>query len=814
MLRVNPVGWAVLLSVLALVSSSTMATPPEVGPSVRFDADGVSLHWDSVPGAERYNVYRGTAPDGSDLACLRFRVPETHAVDEEVPAELFTYVVAAWNAEGEGSLGSGSDGSPREPAVRCADDDGDDVRDDQDNCPETSNPDQQDHNENGRGDACDGLTYTFEEDVLGERPADTTQLGGFDDTFLVRDLGGDQGVSYGGDGGQTGVHDRFDRLAADLSQQDVDVYLDPNDTSGETLTLALWNDGTRAERAGGGVELRVDASGELAAHQRRGAELTPLGEATVGGGDRLRLRLRKREETTSELLVDTWDGVSWVEEAAVFEMTDDHRLEGRDVTLVSADGGRLGTLRLSASPYAPEPALTVRRGPEALDGWKLFQRGPDNDATIPLPVITRCPRDCRLEARLIESDTGSVLPGFGFADLTWSLPASPGGGHVSDLSIPEVPAGGNYDMELRLLAADDDALLGEAAVTELAVGDVFLAVGQSNMSGYSGTLDPAEEPVDDVHLFGNDYDWKRGREPMDDGTDQVDRVSEEAPFHSLMLPFAKRIADQIGVPVAIIPAPLGGTNLQNQWQRNDALPEDRGTLYGSSVYRVEVQGYDHPIRAVLWYQGEADVGRSTEAYLEDLRTLVDDYRADLEAPDLFFGNCQLATHLFAFDLEAWLSIQEAQRRYALEDPPSAVVALVDQPRSDSIHLNVAGYKEAGRRLANAVLEGSYALDAPLGPQLVSVAFESASRNRIILTYDKDVSGGAPSLYRVANGQAPIGINAVNASGNQVRLDLAEPAEPGATITYGYSRTPDVAWVLAVDGSGTALAFRQVPIDPP
>ena len=87
-----------------------------------------------------------------------------------------------------------------------------------------------------------------------------------------------------------------------------------------------------------------------------------------------------------------------------------------------------------------------------------------------------------------------------------------------------------------------------------------------------------------------------------------------------------------------------GTNLHSQWQRILSDPTNRGTLNGSSVHRVLDQGCSYPIRGVIWYQGESDVGRGTALYLQDLRDLVADYRADLGDPTLFFGSCQLATN--------------------------------------------------------------------------------------------------------------------------------------------------------------------------
>src|SRR5207245_8605362 len=131
----------------------------------------------------------------------------------------------------------------------------------------------------------------------------------------------------------------------------------------------------------------------------------------------------------------------------------------------------------------------------------------------------------------------------------------------------------------------DQATLAQDVLSEVAVGDVFFAGGQSNMSGYTGTLAGSESPIDEVHLFHNDGLWKRASEPMDDGTDQVDEVSAEASEHSLMLRFAKDVFAATGVPVGIVPGPLGGSNLYSLWQPDPFDHEDRGTPYASPLPR-------------------------------------------------------------------------------------------------------------------------------------------------------------------------------------------------------------------------------------
>lgn len=798
--------WLVALSPLSVDA----APPAEVGPGLQFAADKITLQWDPVVNASAYNVYRGTTPNGTDARCLVFRTVQSAATDTALPATLFTYLVSAYNPDGEGSLGNASDGMPRSPLVRCTDDDLDGVRDDQDNCPGLANPLQADQDDNFVGDACDPQTYSFETDTLGARPAAMTSDGGVDPSFVVRSVGTDRAVSYDGDATPSAVLDRFDRLSSQRPQQDFDLYVDTAGAVGDMIGIEFWADADAAERAGNAVRLRF-GQGKVALYDRRGDLLTLLQEAPLTDLARLRLHVRKQPGPQTQLLIDKWDGANWVPTGTTLSIADDHRFRGTTLGLTDDGGGGRLVTRLTRVPLWSGGSFELLRQWSTLDDWKLVQRGPNGTADLDVAFQYRAAAEVRLELAVVSAANGAPLPGFDFNSLHYSLNAAPQGA-FQQVTVPAVPQGGNYHLQARWVQPSNGAVLGSDQIVEIAVGDVFLAAGQSNMSGYSGVLDPVESPIDEVHLFGNDYRWQRAREPMDDGFEQVDRVSEEAPQHTLMLRFAKSLRAALGVPIAIVPAPLGGTNLFSQWQRLASDPTNRGTLYGSSIHRVLLQGYDQPIRGALWYQGESDAGRGTDLYLADLRRLVTQWRTDLAAPQLFFGNCQLS-NCQNNDFETWLPIQEAQRRYALEDANSCVVGLVDLGRSDTIHLNVDGYKTAGQRLAQCTLNGSYALPQTLGPRLLQARFQSGRRDRVELVFDKPMQGGLPQLFRVLEFNTPVQILSQTTNAGVVTLQLQRNSSANNTfVSYGYSHAAGgPTWLIAQDGSGPALAFYKIKV---
>lgn len=461
------------------------------------------------------------------------------------------------------------------------------------------------------------------------------------------------------------------------------------------------------------------------------------------------------------------------------------------------------------------------RGYDGLADWKVFQRGPGDSARIPLVLRYRSGAGRRVEVRLAGSDGGGVLAGHDFADHAWPVPAegSPGGALLRT-DAAGVPAGGNYDVDARLVDADTGAVLARDRVDAVAVGDVFLAAGQSNMSGWRPLFEPFDPKLPDprVHLFGNDYVWKPGTEPMDSPTGALDAVSNARDgwaAHSPTLAFAKAIAATTAVPVGIVPASQGGSSLA-AWQRPAGDPRDRTTLYGSAVHRVLVQGYEHAIRGVLWYQGETEamLRERPDAYRAGLERFVADLRADLGDPRLPFASCQLAALVGHDDatLASWVGIQGAQWTHAASDAATVLVPLLDV-ETDGVHLTIPGHKDAGRRLGRAVLAAFYAAPVPGPPRLLAV--RRADAGRVELRYDRAMVGGAASLYRARYLGLDLQIDGVEVGGAVVTLHVAVPLRLPTTLTYGFGRGHAADWLVAGDGSGAAHAFAAtVHIDQP
>ena len=335
-------------------------------------------------------------------------------------------------------------------------------------------------------------------------------------------------------------------------------------------------------------------------------------------------------------------------------------------------------------------------------------------------------------------------------------------------------------------------------------GDLWVLAGQSNMEGV-GDLDDVEPPHPLVHSFQSRESWALAEEPLHwlgESPRPVHHIISGQPVPAAIPPrdparakgaglgltFAKAMVDRTGVPVGLIPAAHGGTSMQ-QW---DPARKGQGghSLYGATLERVKAIG--GRVAGILWYQGESDANPADAAlYQARMTALVQSFRADLNSPDLPFLFVQLGPFITDPDpslVAGWNQVREFQRLLLGTLPNVGMVSAIDCGLDDGIHIDTAGLKTLGRRLA-AVASGRPT------PALRSAAFEP-EHGRLRVSFDH-VQGalqseGRPNGFTLRDSsgtELPL-IYKTTLDGPDALLKITDPALlPGASLWYGYGLAP-------------------------
>ncbi|WP_423140766.1 sialate O-acetylesterase [Parablastomonas sp. CN1-191] len=369
-----------------------------------------------------------------------------------------------------------------------------------------------------------------------------------------------------------------------------------------------------------------------------------------------------------------------------------------------------------------------------------------------------------------------------------------------------------------------------AQANGIAIGDVFLCSGQSNMefTMSEATLRPEDRQrgIDGaLHLLSIAHDQARiprttfaqpptwqsasiarsefsavcllaGRELALKSNVQVGLIDSSwgATAIESWLPPAALVAagapaDEIRTIEAFRSDPVTaearyGAALDTRWKR----PAEKGgrigyaNLYGAMIAPLK----DFGLAGALWYQGEANAGRgdSVAAYRAKLAAMLQTWRQQFRR-DLPFVIIQLANFgplSNKPDDNAWARVREAQRQVAAADPRAALVVTIDVGERLFIHppLKLPVAQRSARALAK--LTWSDPLD--LGPEVRS-ARQAGSFVNIA------VAGGTGSLMAASWGRpGPFALCSEAAGNNTCAFADAEFADGGIRVAVPAGMTPD------------------------
>jgi sialate O-acetylesterase len=415
------------------------------------------------------------------------------------------------------------------------------------------------------------------------------------------------------------------------------------------------------------------------------------------------------------------------------------------------------------------------RLPNALSDHAVLQR------RVPIRIWGWATPDAKLIVRLHAQTVAATADRLG-EWTAWLMPES---------------AGGPYT-----LTVQGDASEGSKTLSDILIGDVWLASGQSNMdiplNGY-----PPNAPIKDgpaeiaaathpmirllhVPLKSSDY-------PLDDEQAKWTQCAPEtaANFSAVAYFFGREIAAKEKVPVGLIVAAWGGVPIDSLMslegltansavlpalanraafaetlalrdaaiaadKREDAglkaagkpVPHRAGHPEGAAwlpagPYNAMVAPLTrYAIKGFLWYQGETDTQRERAPHYQDLmKALIEDWRSQFAQGDLPFLYVQLSSFDGAY---GWGMIRDAQRRsLALRNTAMAVTLDVGEPAN----IHPADKQTVGARLALAARGMVYGEDIPFNSPLFRQVTTEADGMRVwfdhaegLTTHGKPVEG--------------------------------------------------------------------------
>ena len=290
-----------------------------------------------------------------------------------------------------------------------------------------------------------------------------------------------------------------------------------------------------------------------------------------------------------------------------------------------------------------------------------------------------------------------------------------------------------------------------AKYENVAVGDVWVAAGQSNMTDMGAITDGFDpetaDPINDNMriIFPEDTTWHKMSHPAGEG-----RFFKSGVRTSPVTSFAREIASSENVPVGIVQSSVGGTYTY-QWV--DGIRSDANSGYLIAALKSCFDKMpSHDVKGILWYQGCNDTDKDSLAYAykENQGKIFNEMRT-------FFGeNVPIITTQINdanqdSDFDRWSYIKDIQRQNEELYSNVYVVGTSEFELGDTIHNNAASNVKLGKKWANAAENVVYKkTDVNFREPTIDTA-EVTDENEITLTF-KNTEG-----LKRAEGTKRIGI---------------------------------------------------------
>ena len=316
------------------------------------------------------------------------------------------------------------------------------------------------------------------------------------------------------------------------------------------------------------------------------------------------------------------------------------------------------------------------------------------------------------------------------------------------------------------------------SISNVLVGEVWIAAGQSNMQMSMATTDYTQADIDlaasgNIRLFMQDMTTaSTPQTAFQNGIWYVANEVNAKDYSAIGYMFGANLYAALGenVPVGIVYAAEGGTDIE-AWISSDNYSGDKSTRHG------DYNGMIAPMKGmtvggVLWYQGENNAAWATE-YADLLEALVTDWRETFNDEDLYFLVIQLP--VYNSGNVNWAYLREAQQAACDRISNCDLIVTIDTGDLNNIHptdkraialrcVDMAEYK----LFSGAKVEYSF--------------YQSSVRDgsSLVVTTSGDSAlhaDGTPAGFEIAGADGVYYPATAVLEGNTVTLTAAEVSEP-------------------------------------
>ena len=317
---------------------------------------------------------------------------------------------------------------------------------------------------------------------------------------------------------------------------------------------------------------------------------------------------------------------------------------------------------------------------------------------------------------------------------------------------------------------------------DIAIGEVWIASGQSNMEFQLRNISTAEEDLNNVNdsllrLFNmvpvahtNAKEWSEEQKLLVDNlhhykTSQWQNSDSASgrTFSAVAWHFAKMLRDSLNVPVGIIANSVGGSPTEAwidietlehnipeilvDWRTNDYLQPWVQKRISENIGDIKEKGYhrhpyepsylfssgifplaNFPIAGVVWYQGESNA-HNIEVHETLFPSLLESWRKYWAQPELPFIFVQLSS----IDRPSWPQFRDSQRRLCQKQ--KNVWMVVSSDLGDSLDVHPKNKRPIGERMGRQALNHVYSMThiTPQGPTIREARLKT--NDELILEFD-------------------------------------------------------------------------------